>query len=212
MKNSKSQTIAISKLVAHPANPNVMSREKFNKLVRNIERTGLYEPIVVRPHPKMKDCFEIINGHHRVKALVQLGRKEADCVVWDIDDEQTCVLLMTLNRLCGSDEPAKKIELLKMLSQRMPPAELAKMLPASAKQIEQLINLKLSNCPVKLSAKPFAIPLVFFVTADQNKIIEDALGKITIPPGQTKAQRRAAAITEIADNFLRIEKCQTTNV
>ena len=81
--------IPLSKLIAHPANPNVMSDATFRKLVRNIEQTGLYEPIVVRPHPKKKDCFEIINGHHRVKALAKLGRKEADCVVWDIDDEQT---------------------------------------------------------------------------------------------------------------------------
>jgi hypothetical protein len=70
----------------------------------------------------------------------------------------------------------------------------------------------LNAVPLKPDVGQFAIPLVFFVTAEQNKIIEDALGKITTPPGQTKAQRRAAAITEIADSFLRIEKCQTTNV
>jgi hypothetical protein len=111
MKNFELKTIAINKLAAHPANPNVMSEVKFNKLVRNIERTGLYEPIVVRAHPKKKDYFQIINGHHRVKALEKLDRKVADCVVWDVDDEQAEVLLATLNRLTGSDEPARKIEL-----------------------------------------------------------------------------------------------------
>ena len=69
------KTIVLSKLIAHPDNPNVMSDSTFRKLVRNIERTGLYEPIVVRPHPDEKDHsatadkFQIINGHHRVKAL-----------------------------------------------------------------------------------------------------------------------------------------------
>jgi ParB-like chromosome segregation protein Spo0J len=43
--------IAIDKLVAHPDNPNRMSKTNFAKLVRNIERTGRYEPLVVRPCP-----------------------------------------------------------------------------------------------------------------------------------------------------------------
>jgi ParB-like chromosome segregation protein Spo0J len=204
--------IALSKLVVHPANPNVMSDATFRKLVRNIERTGLYEPIVARPHPKKKNCFEIINGHHRVKALEQLGRKEANCVVWDVDDEQTAVLLATLNRLTGSDVVQKKIELLKELTKRMGTVELAKILPQTAKQIDRLINLKLPDAPIKADAEKFAIPVVFFVTAEQNKIIEEALSRVPAQPGQTKAQQRATALTKIAERFLRIEKCQTQNV
>ena len=198
------QSIELSKLVAHPANPNKMSDTTFRKLVRNIGRTGLYEPIIVRPHPKEKDKFQIINGHHRVKALVKLGKKEADCVVWEVDDEQTAVLLATLNRLTGSDVPAKKIELLKQLKERFDSVDLAKILPQTAKQIERLTNLKLDLVPVKFDAETFAVPLVFFVTAEQNKIIEQALSEVNTLSGQTKAQRRAAAITEIAKHFLTV--------
>jgi len=200
------QSIELSKLVAHPANPNQMSNATFRKLVRNIERTGLYEPIVVRPHPKEKDKFQIINGHHRVKALEKLGKKEADCVVWDVNDEQTVVLLATLNRLAGSDVPAKKIELLKQLKERFDSVDLAKILPQTAKQIERLTNLKLNLAPIKADAEQFAIPLVFFVTKQQQEIIEKALSSIehrVSSNEMTKAQRRAAAITEIANQFLR---------
>jgi hypothetical protein len=236
--------IPLSKLLAHPDNPNVMSEATFRKLVRNIERTGLYEPIVVRIHPRKKDHFEIINGHHRVKALEQLGRKEADCVIWDVDDEQTDVLLTTLNRLAGSDIPTKKIELLKKLTQRMATAQLAKLLPHTAKQIERLTNLKLNSVPIKLNAESFAVPLVFFVTRQQQEIIERAIEKLdsrlrgndkeALPCRQrlnnkeedfcecgndkrfdythrrlSNAQRRAAGITEMAEQFLRgVEKCQ----
>ncbi len=199
---ARTQTIPITKLLAHPGNPNVMSDATFRKLVRNIERTGLYEPIVTRPHPKKKNCFEIINGHHRVKALEQLGRKEADCVVWDVDDEQTKVLLATLNRLSGSDVVQKKIELLKELTKRMGTVELAKILPQTAKQIDRLINLKLADVPIKADAEKFAIPLVFFVSAEQNRIIEEALSRATTQPGRTKAQQRASAVTKIAERFL----------
>ena len=215
MKNSQLSVIAISKLLAHPDNPNVMSGDKFRKLVRNIERTGLYEPIIVRPHPESEGKFQIINGHHRVQALEKLGRKEANCVVWDVDDQQTAILLTTLNRLGGTDEPAKKIELLRKLKEKFDSAELAKLLPNTRKQIEQLTSLKLSaeRCP--LPAQQFAIPLVFFVTAEQNKTIENALSSIEnqVPKigtplrsvsrtEMTKAQRRAAALTAIAKQFL----------
>ena len=168
ISEGKIKQIALSKLIAHPDNPNVMSDATFRKLVRNIERTGLYEPIVVRPHPDKKGHFEIINGHHRVKALERLGHKEADCVVWDVDDEQTAVLLTTLNRLAGSDTLAKKIELLKKLTERMGTAQLAKLLPQTAKQIERLTNLRLNSVPVRLNAESFAVPLVFFVTKQQQ--------------------------------------------
>jgi ParB/RepB/Spo0J family partition protein len=211
MKNEELKAIAISKLAAHPDNPNAMSDATFRKLVRNIERTGLYEPIVVRPHPEKKDCFQIINGHHRVKALEKLGKKEADCVVWDVDDEQTAVLLATLNRLAGSDVPAKKIELLKELTKRMGSIELAKLLPQTAKQIERLTNLKLAIAPIKAQTEQFAIPLVFFINQQQKDVIEKALSSIEHRVSSneiTKAQRRAAAITEMASQFLRGEKCR----
>jgi ParB family chromosome partitioning protein len=205
------KTIVLSKLIVHPDNPNSMSDSTFRKLVRNIERTGLYEPIVVRPHPNKKEYFQIINGHHRVKALEQIGRKEADCVVWDVDDGETSILLTTLNRLAGSDTPAKKIELLKKLTERMGTAQLAKLLPQTAKQIERLTNLKLNSVPIKLNADSFAVPLVFFVTKQQQEIIENALSSVENQVSRiemTKAQRRAGAITKLASQFMEGEKCR----
>jgi ParB/RepB/Spo0J family partition protein len=209
----KIKSIALSKLIAHPDNPNSMSDSTFRKLVRNIERTGLYEPIVVRRHPEKEGSFQIINGHHRVKAIEQLGHKEADCVIWDVNDEQTSILLTTLNRLGGSDIPAKKIELLRKLREQTKPVQLAKLLPQTAKQIERLVNLKLDNVPVRLDTESFAVPLVFFVTKQQEEIIENVIEKLDSclcrNDKQTKAQRRAAGITEIAGQFLReVEKCQ----
>src|SRR4030042_3895605 len=97
------RTIELDKLIAHPDKPNRMSTATFGKLVRNIERTGRYEPIVVRPHPVRGNHFQIINGHHRCQALAKLGYKAADCVVWDIDDEEAEILLARPHRLCGAD-------------------------------------------------------------------------------------------------------------
>jgi ParB/RepB/Spo0J family partition protein len=194
-------SIAIDKFVPHPDNPNRMSKANFAKLVRNIERTGRYEPLVVRPCSDKKDHFQIINGHHRWQALTKLGYKEADAVVWDIDDQQTDILLTTLNRLGGSDILNKKLSLLTRLNRSMQSRELAKLLPMNSKQIERLVNLKMPSVPKVTSC--FASPLVFFVDDQQRKIIQKALSLA----GQTQeakisAARNAAALTTIAEEYL----------
>ena len=199
------QSIPLDKLVAHPDNPNQQSGTTFGKLVRNIKRTGRYEPIVVRPHPERGGCFQIINGHHRCLALAKLGYKTADCMVWDIDDEQTDVLLATLNRLGGSDELGKKLELLKRLNKRMESGELAKLLPQTAKQIERLTNLKMPSRPVE--TKSFLNPMVFFVNDTQQEVIEKALSTAQEAGDEKiKAAKRAAALAHIAGEFLNQSK------
>jgi ParB family chromosome partitioning protein len=195
------QSIELEKLVAHPANPNRMSTATFGKLVRNIERTGRYEPIVVRPHPERGDHFQIINGHHRCLALTKLGYKAADCVVWDIDDERTDILLATLNHLGGTDELGKKLELLKRLNKKMESGELAKLLPQTAKQLERLTNLKMPSTPAE--AKSFSNPMVFFVNESQQEVIEKALSSAERARSEkTKAAKRAAALAHIAGEFI----------
>ena len=257
--NNSIQSIAIDRLIPHPDNPNRMSKANFDKLVRNIERSGRYEPLVVRPIPKSinrrertrqgvrqgsalprlkgpavvpKDrspmdslrreeikednsatsacsavkndgCYQIINGHHRRQALKQLGYKTADVVVWDIDDHEADILLATLNRLGGKDSIEKKLALLKRLNKRLAARELAKLLPQTAKQIEQMANLSLPAAPATMAANHFANPLVFFVDDTQQRIIEQAMS-LAMPnrDGKTRAAKRAAALTAIAQYFL----------
>jgi ParB/RepB/Spo0J family partition protein len=204
------QSIPLDKLVAHPDNPNRMSKANIAKLVRNIEQTGRYEPIMVRPHPQRGNYFQIINGEHRCCALAKLGYKTADCIVWDIDDEQTDILLATLNRLGGTDELGKKLELLKRLNKRMESGELSKLLPQTAKQIERLTNLKMPSTPAKTIAKCFSNPMVFFVNDAQQETIENALSLaqesrseiVKMAYAKTKAAKRAAALAQIAGEFL----------
>ena len=220
------QSIALDKLDFHPDNPNRMSKVNFGKLVRNIERSGRYEPLIVRPCPDKADYFQIINGHHRCHALAKLGYETADCIVWDIDDEETDVLLATLNRLGGSDELAKKLKLLKRLSKRTEANILARILPQTRSQIERLNSMldtlrrtpnggysMLDACKSEVEnrkSKAFANSLVFFVDDKQQQITEKALslaestGRLTAEPKaeMTRAAKRAAALTHIAQHFL----------
>jgi len=192
----KIKSIPIRKLIGHPDNPNAMSKAKFRKLLKNIEMTGLYEPITVRPHPDKKDCFQIINGHQRLRAIEKLGEKRANCIIWDVNDEQTSILLMSLNRLCGCDCPSKKIELLKKITGQISSAQLSKLIPLTAKQIDRLINLKLPDIHIMPHVEQFAVPLVFFVSKQQKEIIEKAISNI-----ETNRGRRAQAITKMAESI-----------
>jgi len=199
------ESVGIDKLIAHPANPNRMSGSTFGKLTAHIERTGNYEPVIVRPHQKRAGCFEIINGHHRVKALKKLGRKTCDCIVWQVDYSETLMLLATLNRLCGHDVLEKKAELIKSLSERFSAKDLAKKLPDTKTAIERLKNLHRPARPVTLGHKAFLNPLVFFLTDEQKQTVDEAIAAATATGGQgTAAQQRAKAIVQIARIFLRV--------
>jgi ParB/RepB/Spo0J family partition protein len=203
------KSITLDKLVAHPDNPNRMSKAKFAKLIRNIERTGRYEPLVVRPCPQKPDCFQIINGHHRYRALRELGYKTAEALVWDVNDHDTDILLATLNRLGGSDILDKKMALLKRLNKSAfdgRTAKLAKLLPQTSNQIKRLTELAMSDCrkAVENHKSQILNPLVFFLNDKQREVVTKALSAAIseIEENRTKAQNNAAALTYIAQDFI----------
>lgn len=196
------ESIEIGRLREHPDNPNSMSDANFNKLKRHIDKSGMYEPIVVRKLGGSKGEYQIINGHHRCKAMAELGYEKADCVVWDVDDKQVDILLMTLNRLGGNDIVEKKMEILKRLSHRSSVKELAKLLPGNSKQIEALQKFKL---PKEITSagrsENLASPVVFFLNEKERLIVEKALAASDCKGGN-KAASRASGLLKISQNFL----------
>lgn len=213
-------SIPIEKLVPHPDSPNRMSKVNFAKLVRNIERTGRYEPLVVRPCPgkdchccegrnpghserRKARCFQIINGHNRCRALCELGYNSAEAVIWDLDDREADMLLAGINRLGGSDVLDKKVAVLKRLNRRMDAGEMARLLPLTATQIARLTDVVTQGLSRMKSRKvEFEIPVVFFVNGGQKEIIESALSLAREKSGgKTRAAKNAAALASIAECF-----------
>jgi ParB/RepB/Spo0J family partition protein len=200
--NEAMTMIALDKLIPHPDNPNRMSKAVFTKLVRNIKQSGLYEPLIVRPAPNQEGFFQIINGHHRCLALRQLGYEAANVVVWEIDDAQADVLLTTLNRLGGRDVLEKKLALLRRMTQRVAARDLAKLLPHTATQLQRLAALTPVKSRVKTGTQLFAIPMVFYVSAEQQQIIEDALARVEMDAVKNRSARRSEALAYIAAFFI----------
>ncbi|MBN1796716.1 MAG: ParB N-terminal domain-containing protein [Sedimentisphaerales bacterium] len=209
--NSKIKTVELKYLFPHPDNPNRMSKENFRKLKRHIERTGRYEPVIVRPKTTqyaVRDTqYEIINGHHRVEVLKQLGYEKCDCVVWDVDDDEARLLLATLNRLSGNDILEKKTALLEKLNAKYDIKELSKLLPNTKPQIQRLIELNKNKLALQISEQSVNLPnaIVFFLNNEQKKFVEKAVRLAPPPVGGaklTKAQRNALAITHIAKEYI----------
>ena len=125
-------------LIAHPLNANVMPEDLREKLKAHIRRTGRYPFLVVRPHPEAEGKWQVLDGHHRLSILRELGHTEARCDVWDVNDREAKLLLATLNRLEGQDSPIRRAQLLHELLGEMSIDDLAGLLPESDKQIEEL--------------------------------------------------------------------------
>jgi hypothetical protein len=200
-ENKQIISIGLDRLVGHEGNPNRMSNTVFSKLRSHIERTGNYEPIIVRAHPEGGQKFEILNGHHRIRALRELGYKEADCVVWQVDDEEALILLATLNRLGGSDDIGKKSALIKNLCRKYQARELSRMLADGTRTIQRLKGMEVEQR--KSFSKAFLNPMVFFLTDEQKGIVDKALASAVEGEGVVgSAQKRAGALVKIAEVFL----------
>lgn len=87
---------------------------------------------------------------------------------------------------------------------------MAKLLPHTAKQIEQLTKLAGRRITLLSEAQSnsqcLAEPLVFFVSDEQKLIIARALSLAQETSQKTKAARRAAALTAIAKRFCQSEE------
>ena len=201
--------VPIGELHPHPANVNLMSEERLQKLARNIERQGRYPPVVVRPHPELVGHYQILDGQQRDVALQRLGHDGVLCFVWPCDDETALLLLATLNRLEGEDLPARRAELLTELSAMLPAEELALLLPEDATAIEQTLQLidldtdallaELTEAAQREAAHGPRL-ISFAVDRDDESVIEEAIGRSADALGGRN--RRGRALAAICRTYL----------
>ena len=177
--------IPLELLDAHPSNSNVMPARLFEKLVTHIGRTGRYPPVLVRPlatgaeESAEQRRHQILDGHHRVAALRKLGVTHADCVAWDVDEGESLLLLATLNRLQGSDDPRKRARLLEDLREKLGQdvSKLARQLPEEMDRLRHLLTL---NEPAPMPAVPepmenLPVAVHFFLQPAQKRSLEERL-------------------------------------
>ena len=179
--------IELDRLRPHPMNSNAMGEAMLAKLTTHIERTGRYPPLIVRREPGRGDpetlpLYQVLDGHHRWAALGRLGHKRAACVVWEADDEQALVLLSTLNRLEGRDDPRRRAAVIERLREWVgcDAPGLARLLPESSGQVRKYLSLS-RPAPAPATSRPLAdmpAAIHFFLTGEQRRRLETALRSI----------------------------------
>jgi len=196
----------ISRIVPHPENSNRMDAQTLSKLRRHIERTGRYEPIVVRPHPAEEAEFQVINGRHRLQVLKALGQTKAKCVIWEVDDQQTRLYLATLNRLNGEDIPERRALLIANLLESFELDDLADLLPDSRAQLAELEQLarvdfdELVPSAQAESAGTSQVILEFFLDQDRAREVSVALDLVA--HRHPAMQGRSDALVHLARSYL----------
>ncbi len=204
------QAIALDVIQPHPLNANVMPVVLFNKLVKHLSGGQAYPPLIVRPltetsihseptasSPDPGDAvvgYQLLDGHHRCRALRELGETHAQCLVWPCDDARALELLATLNRLQGDDDPIRRGELLVRLAELQPLQELADRLPETLEKLRQKIKLV---DPVPIVPRP-AIPEAdqrvavhfFLLPAERRRVLHRL---------KSLAERREEALMRLID-------------
>ena len=92
----KITTIPIDKITDFKEHPfHVTMDEDMAKLIDSIKENDMLIPALVRP--KSDGTYEMISGHRRKFALSQLGRKEMNVIVRNLDDDQATILMVDSN-------------------------------------------------------------------------------------------------------------------
>lgn len=94
--SEKVMTIPIDKITDFKEHPfHVTMDEDMAKLIDSIKENDMLMPALVRP--KKDGSYEMISGHRRKFALSQLGRKEMNAIIRDLDDDQATILMVDSN-------------------------------------------------------------------------------------------------------------------
>lgn len=94
--SEKVMTISIDKITDFKEHPfHVTMDEDMAKLIDSIKKNDMLMPALVRP--KKDGTYEMISGHRRKFALSQLGRKEMNVIIRDLDDDQATILMVDSN-------------------------------------------------------------------------------------------------------------------
>jgi len=89
------QEIALKKIKPNRLNPRLEFRkEALDELADSIEKSGLVEPLVVRP---IRDGYEVVVGERRYRASQQAGLDRVPAIVHEYSDDQVIELNLIEN-------------------------------------------------------------------------------------------------------------------
>lgn len=214
-----SQWVLIERVVPHPDNANVVPDDVMDKLRQNIGETGQMPPIIVRSLEAsnqftelfQQEKLQILDGEHRWKIAGEREAKEVEVRVWpNISDERAKVLLLTLNRLQGKDDPKKRNTLIRTLAEiEDDTMMLASILPETQEVIDRTLaettRAAVANARQKAAEIGKQEPLTVFVLPEHGAIIRTAIKQWLDEndPGNTISEcREGAALAGVCGSYV----------
>ena len=110
LESLKIDYIDPAKLNPNTYNPNRMSANDFELLLRSMREDGFTQPVIVQ-----RSKMQIVDGEHRWRASVHLGMPEIPIVLVDMTDEQMRIATLRHNRARGSEDMQLAAEVLRDL-------------------------------------------------------------------------------------------------
>ncbi|MDP1579575.1 MAG: plasmid partitioning protein RepB C-terminal domain-containing protein [Candidatus Didemnitutus sp.] len=109
---------------------------KYRAVLASLKEVGLIEPLIVFPQRGARDAYLLLDGHMRLKALHELGRTEAFCLVASDDDAFT--YNDKVNRLSLIQEHAM---IVRAIEHGVTPEQISKALSVDPSKVRSSLNL-----------------------------------------------------------------------
>jgi ParB/RepB/Spo0J family partition protein len=149
------EDLPVSILEPDMSNPNKMKPREFDLLCDNMERTGITDPILVRPIKGGR--YRIVGGHHRWEAAKYLEFETVPCTIItdpDFDDEAAAFQLVRMNVIRGKMDPQSFFALYEKMSGKYTNDMLQEMFGfAETAEFKKLITQTANALPADMQAK-----------------------------------------------------------
>jgi len=167
--------IEFESLVPNDYNPRKLFRSaSLEELKKSIKNYGLIEPLVVRPINK--DKYEVICGMRRYYALQDLGIKEIECSVKNIDDTKAIDLAFMENLQRESLTPIEEAKMfltrLRMFPEYQKLADSNSNFQYNSELIKKLFNLySISEGTIRKRLSLLSLPAELKNAVENNELL-----------------------------------------
>jgi len=116
--------------------PTDLAWGKYRSMVASIREVGVIEPLIVHPQKKSRGVYLLLDGHMRLKALLELGKTETFCLVANDDDAFTYN-----DKVNGLSLIQEHKMILRAVDHGVKPEQIAKALDLDVAKIRASLNL-----------------------------------------------------------------------
>ena len=92
------QLLPVDLIKPNPNQPRRYFEHKaLQELSQSIKQQGVLQPLIVRIHPVLKGCFELVAGERRWRALKLAGQTEAPVIIKNLGDDEALEVALLEN-------------------------------------------------------------------------------------------------------------------